>query len=88
MPSSTYLGTAQFGTEAMHTNGDNVTFEASGVELTIETKSQVASNPSGPAGKPPAKSNAVSLKGIQGFTWSFNLLEGAIGAWMVWSWVL
>ena len=83
MPSSTYLGTAQFGSEAMHTNGENVTFEASGIDLRIFTKSEVK-----PDGKPLSKSSAVSLKEVQGFTWRWGLLGGAIGASMFWSGVL
>lgn len=46
MPASTYLSNAQFGTETFHTNGKNVTFEASGVDLTIQSakgKSSAAS---------------------------------------------
>lgn len=77
MPSSTYLGTAQFGTEAFHTNGKNVTFAASGIALTIKAKST-----------PPAKSNALSRKGLGEFRWCWILLESAIGAWMLWSWAL
>ena len=71
IPDSTYLGTAQFGTEAIHSNGANVSFEASGIDLTIRPKTG-----------PSSKSDAVSLK------WCWGLLEVAIGAWMLWSWML
>ena len=81
MPSSTYLGTAQFGSEAMHTNGENVTFEASGIDLNIETKAELHA-------KPPAKSTAVSLQEVLGFKWRFGLLEYAIGALLILSWML
>lgn len=83
MPASTYLGTAQFGSEAMHTDGENVTFEASGIDLNILTKSEVK-----PGGKPLSKSGAASLKEVQGFAWRWALLGGAIGASMFCSGVL
>lgn len=51
MANSTYLGTAQFGTEAFHTDGKNVTFEASGIDLTVQTTLV-----------PPAKSTATPTK--------------------------
>ena len=74
MADSTYLGTAQFGTEAVHTDGQNVTFEASGIDMTIVPKG--------------AKSDAMSLKGVKEFEWCFGLLEAAIGAWALWFWML
>lgn len=83
MPKTTYLGTAQFGSEAMHTNGENVTFEASGIELEVLTKSEIKAG-----GKSLSKSSAVSLKLVQGFTWRWGLLAGAIGASIFWSGVL
>ena len=33
LPPSTYLGTAQFGTETFHTDGKSVTFDAKGLGL-------------------------------------------------------
>lgn len=77
MPNSTYLGTAQFGTEAIHTDGKNVTFAATGIDMAIQAKSV-----------PGAKSDAVSLTGLGGFGWCWVLLEGAMGAWLLWSWML
>ena len=98
MTNSTYLGTAQFGTEAFHTDGQNVTFEASDVDLAVVTTPLPPTKTNGPAAKtntPPgnghtaaAKSNAVSLRGVEGGERGWGLLEGAIGAWMLWSWML
>lgn len=107
MANSTYLGTAQFGSEAFHTYGNNVTFEASGVDMYINTtaipptktkgspaKTNGATITTGASAKShtaSAKSNAVSLRGVEGFHWCWGLFEGAMGAmgaWMLWSWIL
>ena len=60
MPNTTYLGTAQFGTETFHTeHGRKVTFTAGGVNFDVQTK-----------GHPPApakKSDAISSRrGLMG----------------------
>ncbi|CAD6591528.1 MAG: hypothetical protein ASARMPREDX12_005204 [Alectoria sarmentosa] len=100
MDASTYLGTAQFGSEAIHSDGKNVTFDASNIDLTIQTTtssvtpSKTNGAPAKTNGAPtnsktaPAKSGAVSLMGVEGLTWCWGLLEGAVGVWMLWSWVL
>ena len=105
MASSTYLGTAQFGTEAFHADGHDVTFEASSIDMNIQTTSIAPTKPNttpttsstaptksstAPAktNSVPAKSNAVSLKGVKGFKWYWTLLEAAVGAWMLWFWML
>ena len=90
MDSSVYLGTAQFGTEAFHTDGKNVTFEASGINLTVDTNVISSSKPNAPnaPNAAPKKSSAVSLKGVEGLKWCLGLLEGAVGAWILWSWML
>ena len=81
---STYLGTAQFGSEAFHSDGKNVTFEASDIDLTVlttPTKGNAAptktGSPTTKSSAAPGKSGAVSLKGC-GF-----LLGGTMGAWML-----
>ena len=47
LPPSTYLGTAQFGTETFHTDGKNVTFDAKGLGITIQSLSPPLTKESG-----------------------------------------
>ena len=75
MPNTTYLGTAQFGTETFHTeHGKKVTFTAGGVDFTVQTK-----------GHPPApvkKSDAIlSRRRLTGGGWCcFPAI------WALWLW--
>ena len=84
MTRSTYLGTAQFGSEAFHSNGKNVTFEASDIDMTVvttPTKGNAAptktGSPTTKSGAARGRSSAVSLKGY------WLLLGGTVGAWML-----
>ena len=75
MPNTTYLGTAQFGTETFHTeHNKKVTFTAGGVDFSVQTK-----------GHPPApvkKSDAIlSRRGLTGGGWCcFPAI------WALWLW--
>ena len=84
MTRSTYLGTAQFGSEAFHSNGENVTFEASDIDLSVlttPTKGNAAptktGSPTTKSGAAPGKSSAVPLKGC------WILLGGTVAAWIL-----
>lgn len=106
LASSLYLGTAQFGTEAFHADGHDVTFEASSIAIsiattptpttaktnTVSTKTQSASTKTNTAsakpGSPTAKSNAASLKEVEAFKWCWVFHKGAMGAGVLWFWML
>lgn len=71
------MGVMQFGTESFHTDGDNVTFEASGLDLKVTPKSVS-----------PQGSNAVSLKGPEWLlTWrsmlGMEIMALIFGIWMM-----
>ena len=73
MPLSTYLGTVQFGTEAFHTDGKNVTFEAKGVEMNIQTPIQT----------PQAQESVSSGTSKKAMGWHCVLLAGAVWSTLV-----
>ena len=84
MPNTTYLGTAQFGTETFHTvQGKKVTFTATGVNFDVQTKGlpPVLSSSETSEKRSDAVSSRTGLMG--GWCW-FH----AIWAFMLWSWVL
>lgn len=66
MAPSTYLGTAQFGTETFHTDGTNVKFEAKGLELVVQAP----------------RSPLVEESAAAGMTsgWRWVLIQAAVGS--------
>ena len=84
MPNTTYLGTAQFGTETFHTVGGNkVTFTASGVNFDVQTKG-LPPVPEAPE-SPEKRSDAISSHiGVMGGWCCVH----AIWALLLWPWVL